>query len=47
VTANIAFRRRSGDLILMIAGLAKPLSWVLVYSGAVRIIAQILAAARA
>jgi hypothetical protein len=34
VTANIAFRPRSGDLILMNPGLAKPISQVLVYSKA-------------
>jgi hypothetical protein len=34
VTANIAFRPRSGDLILANAGLAKPISQVLVYSKA-------------
>jgi hypothetical protein len=34
VTANIAFQLRSGDLILMNAGLAKPIPYVLVYSKA-------------
>jgi hypothetical protein len=33
VTVNIAFRPRSGDLILVNAGLAKPIRHVLVYSG--------------
>jgi hypothetical protein len=32
VTVNIAFRPRSGDLILMNAGLAKPILGNLVYS---------------
>jgi hypothetical protein len=35
VTINIAFRPWSGDLILMNAGLAKPIPQVLVYSKAV------------
>jgi hypothetical protein len=34
VTFNIAFRLRSGDLILMNAGLAKPILQFLVYSTA-------------
>jgi len=34
VTANIAFRRRSGDLILVNTGLAKPILPNLVYSRA-------------
>jgi hypothetical protein len=33
VTVNIAFRPRSGDLILMNAGLAKPIPLYLVYCG--------------
>ena len=36
VTVNIAFRPRSGDLILMNAGLAKPIPQYLVYSKARR-----------
>jgi hypothetical protein len=36
VTVNIAFRPRSGDLILMNAGLAKPIPENLVYSKALR-----------
>jgi hypothetical protein len=47
VTFNIAFRPRSGDLILMNAGLAKPIPYYLVYSKAVIDAAQMLAAARA
>jgi len=35
VTVNIAFRLWSGDLILMNAGLAKPIPHYLVYSKAV------------
>jgi hypothetical protein len=34
-TVNIAFRPWSGDLILMNAGLAKPIPYYLVYSEAV------------
>jgi hypothetical protein len=47
VTANIAFRPRSGDLILVNAGLAKLIPQVLVYSAAVIVADQMLAAARA
>jgi hypothetical protein len=36
VTVNIAFRRRSGDLILMNVRLAKPIRHVLVYFRAPR-----------
>jgi len=47
VTFNIAFRLRSGDLILMNAGLAKPIPQFLVYSTQVIDPAQTLAAAPA
>jgi hypothetical protein len=47
VITNIAFRPRSGDLILMNARLAKPIPHDLVYSKAVIDAAQMLAAARA
>jgi hypothetical protein len=46
VTANnIAFRPRSGDLILMNAGLAKPIPHFWVYSKAVMDAVQMLARA--
>jgi hypothetical protein len=47
VTVNIAILPRSGDLILMNAGLAKPIPRYLVYSKAHIDCPQILAAARA
>jgi hypothetical protein len=47
VTANIAIRPRSGDLILMNTGLAKPIPRYLVYSMAAPLImGQILLAAQ-
>jgi hypothetical protein len=42
VTANIALWPRSGDLILMNAGLAKPIPHVLVYSKAHIVLDQYL-----
>jgi hypothetical protein len=47
VTINIVFRTRSGDLLLMNAGLAKPIPQYLVHSKAGIGTAQMLAAARA
>jgi hypothetical protein len=47
VDVNIAFRPRSGDLILMNRGLAKPIPAIWFIQSAVIVLAQMLAAARA
>jgi hypothetical protein len=47
VDVNIAVRLRSGDLILMNAGLAKPIPAIWFIQSEVIVLAQMLAAARA